>query len=170
MWLLLALASPWWVTFDVLNPQVVGDHKILHLEDIIGPKRRGDIAQLPQPSVVVIFSVAPEQCPPTPGALCEDVRRTLAASLSKGALLVAVLAAERVDAAQFLYPFVVARDVRGLARQGLSLDRPGTFVVVDSKGEVTRLPSVATNRWQRRLEELKVMVESAIQKDQEEQE
>lgn len=142
-WLLLALAAPpapLWLTFDVANPQTVGGHRILHLEDVVGPKRRRDIPGLPSAEAALVFSVQPEGCGAS-GGLCARVAQLTAAARARGALVVGVVLASREEAVaaarsvrEGRHPFPVTFDTHGLARKALALDGPGVFVVIDAEG------------------------------------
>ena len=142
--LLLALAgaqlAPLSLTFDVANPQTLGGHRILHLEDVVGPKRRRDVPDLPAAEAVLLFSVQPDGCGAS-GGLCAQVAEITEEARQRGALVIGVILASREQAVsaapavrQGRHPFPVTFDTHGLARRTLALDGPGVFVVIDSEG------------------------------------
>lgn len=139
--------APLWLTLDVVNPETVGRHRLLHLEDVVGPDRRSDIPGLPAASAVVLFSARPEACAPPAGpeaataGLCAQVAAKLGDLTRRGVLVVGVLLATREEAAAGIsgvrraaLPFPVTFDVHGLARQALGLEGPGEFVIISADG------------------------------------
>ena len=144
-WLSLCLAAPvpLWVTFDVVNPAVVGGHRVLHLEDIIGPDQRRDIAGLPAASAVLLFSARPDECGAS--GLCAEVSRWTFKARHAGAVVIALILAER-DRADSIrarlvtsrLPIAIALDAHGVIRALSGLDQPGSFVVIDDKGRTRR--------------------------------
>ncbi len=131
---------PLWVTFDVLNPRTLGGHRILHLEDVVGPDARDDIPGLVHPRAVLIFSTTLEQC--ETGTLCRTAQQL---AEIKGGLVVGVVLAEREavvrvkrEIPRFEYSFPLTVDAYGVLGQALKLDRPGVFLVVNSKSDVAR--------------------------------
>lgn len=131
--------APLWLTLDVANPPQFGGHRLLSLEDVIGPRRRDDIPGLPRPSAVLLFSVTPEGCSGT--GLCAEVARRTAEARARGALVIAVVlaskeqaAAARAEVRRAGHPLVVTFDVHNLVRDALRLDVPATFYVIDAEG------------------------------------
>jgi hypothetical protein len=166
--------APLWVTFDVLNPRTLGGHRILHLEDVVGPRARDDVPGLVRPRAVLIFSATLEQC--GTGSLCQ-VAQQLAEI--KGGLVVGVVLAEREtvlrakrEIPRFEYSFPLTVDAYGVVGQALKLDRPGVFLVVNSNAEVARLvpPSEGTDRTvrDRFFAEVKAAFLEALRQDEEE--
>ncbi len=136
-------ALPLWVTFDIINPESVGGHRILHLEDVIGPEHRRDVPGLPSPTAVLLFSVGPADC--VSDGLCAEVAAWSAGARKEGALVVAVVLTERerADAARTRlasaeHPLTIAVDPHGAVSALAGLQTPGTFIVVDSAGRSRR--------------------------------
>jgi len=172
--LLSADRAPLWVTFDVLNPRTLGGHRILHLQDVVGPRARDDVPGLVRPRAVLIFSATLDQC--EKGTLCQAAQQL---AEIKGGLVVGVVLAERENAAQakreiprFEYSFPLTVDSFGVLAQALKLDRPGVFLVVNSIGEIVRLvpPTEGTDRsvQERFLLEVKETFLDALRRDDEE--
>jgi hypothetical protein len=167
--------APLWVTFDVLNPRALGGHRILHLEDVVGPRARSDVPGLVRPRAVLIFSATLEQC--GKGTLCQAAEKL--ASLP-GALVVGVVLAEREtvlrakrEIPRFEYSFPLTVDAYGVVGQALRLDRPGVFLVVNSNAEVARLvpPSEGTDQIvrDRFLAEVRATFQEALRQEEEEE-
>ena len=146
-WLGVLLAAtnavPLWITFDIANPGVVGGHRILHLEDVIGPGQRADIPRLPSASAVLMFAVRADDC--DRDGLCGRVARWSEAARAAQGLVVAVVLTERdrADAvratmARLRLPIALAVDAHGVVRSLAGLDVPGTFVVIDGQGRSRR--------------------------------
>lgn len=145
-WLLLGLVGaqvPLWVTFDVANPSTVGGHRVLHLEDVVGPDQRRDIPGLPIATAVLVFSVRAEDC--AAQGFCAAIAEWSAKLRGAGVLVVAVVPTER-DRADALrarmatvpHPFAVSVDPYGVVSTLVGLERPGTFVLIDGKGRSRR--------------------------------
>ncbi len=135
----LLSAPPSFLTLDVVNPASIGGHRLLTLDDVLGPRRRSDIPDLPAADALLIFSVTPQNC--MAQGVCERVGRLTEAARAQGALVVGVIlatkeqagvAAVQVQRAQ--HPFPVAFDVHGLARRAFQFEGPGVFSVIDAKG------------------------------------
>lgn len=179
--LLLALLTgapekvPLWVTFDVLNPKRLGGHRILHLEDVVGPRAKSDIPGLSIPRAVLIAATTAEACR-RPGSVCAELEQ-----LSKipGGLVIGVVLVDREGAPraereilETEYSFPLTVDTYGVVGQALSLDRPGVCLVVYSNGQAARLvpPSEGSDRSLR--ERFSASVEAAfreaLRRDEEE--
>ena len=166
---------PDWLTFDIINPETVGRHRILHLEDMVGPRRRDDIPSLPQPKAVLLFTARPSEC----GALgrCAEVADATKAVRARGVLVLAVLlgtreeaAAARAEVRRAHHPFGVTFDVHGLIGRGLALETPGVFVIMNDEGlNVGRwTPSNAGDRAEaaRQLQQVRTTLLTLIDKDE----
>lgn len=175
---------PGWVTFDVANPRTLGGHRILHLEDVVGPRTRDDVPGLPAPKVVLIFTAAPSDCPGLKAErrgrdLCEDIARFATAKWAKGSLVVGLVLAEEESAggarARLLrsdYPYPMSVDEHGLVRRALNADRPGVVLVVDSRLEGVRLSPPARMEGAARdryLGEIRVALERALEREKEDE-
>jgi hypothetical protein len=174
--LLLLIAverAPLWVTFDVLNPRTLGGHRILHLEDVVGPRARDDVPGLVRPRAVLIFSATIDQC--GKGSVCQQAQQL---AEIKGGLVVGVVLAERENVLlakreipRFEFSFPLAVDSFGVLGQALKLDRPGVFLVVNSNAEVVRLvpPSEGSDRTiqERFLAQVKATFLDALRRDEE---
>lgn len=169
------------LTAQVLNPSSLGGHRIFHLDDVLGARRRTDIPGLPSPRVVLIFTVGPEGCRSKEAGWCGAIDEMMGAAWAKEALALGVVLASR-DGAEELsrvipyagFRFPVTVDAHGLLRQTLKVVRPGEFLVVQSNGENTRLapPSnLAQGAARARfLKEVEQTLEEAIRRDQEAEE
>lgn len=142
-WWMLTAQVPLWVTFDVANPRTVGGHRILHLEDVLGPNQRSSIPRLPRATAALIFAVRPEDCGDE-GA-CAEVARWSRAARKAGGLVIAVILTERERADEVrsrmstsAHPIAVAIDAEGVVSAIAGLEQPGTFVIVDGKGNTRR--------------------------------
>lgn len=185
---LLSLAAqtpervPGWITFDVANPAALGGHRILHLEDVVGPRARKDVPGLPAPKVVLIFTADREDCPGGPKAsqrsdLCGRMARLATSKAAKGSLVVGVVLSKAetasVDRGSLLrsdYPYPVTVDEHGLIRRGLRADRPGVILVVDSSLGGLRLvpPSRATGEARDRyMGEIRSALRRALEREKE---
>ena len=139
----MAAQTPLWVTFDVANPQVTGGHRILHLEDVLGPNQRSDIPRLPRAPAALIFSVRPDDC--RDEGLCRDVARWTAVARKTGGLVIALVLTEREQAETIRsqlstsgLPIVLAVDPDGVVSGLAGLQQPGTFSIIDGKGKTRR--------------------------------
>ena len=189
LWALLSGApapAPLWLTLDVANPETLGRHRLLHLEDVVGPDRRTDIPGLPKAEAVVLFSTRPDGCvgglgpdEPKPSGLCAAVAARLEDLSRRGVLVVGVLLATREEAAADLarvrraaVPFPVTFDVHDLARQALGLEGPGQFVIISSEGLNIRVPGASKAgddvQVTRHLELVRKTVLAALGRDEEE--
>ena len=173
--LIAAERAPLWVTFDVLNPRTLGGHRILHLEDVVGPRARDDVPGLVRPRAVLIFSATLDQC--GKGTACQTAQQL---AEIKGGLVVGVVLAEREsvlrakrEIPRFEYSFPLTVDSYGVLGQALKLDRPGVFLVVNSNAEVVRLvpPSEGSDRSvrDRFLAEVKETFLDALRREEEEE-
>jgi hypothetical protein len=167
--------APLWVTFDVLNPRTLGGHRILHLEDVVGPRARDDVPGLVRPRAVLIFSATLDQC--GKGTLCQTAQQL---AEIKGGLVVGVVLAERENVLKakreiprFEYSFPLTVDSHGVLGQALKLDRPGVFLVVNSNAELERLvpPSEGSDRTvqDRFFAQVKSTYLNALKRDEEEE-
>ncbi len=173
---------PAWVTFDIANPPALGGHRILHLEDVIGARARDDVAGLPNPNVVVLFTAAPSDCPGArkkrrkrSDTFCDAMARFATLPWAKGSLFVGVVLVEKETAGEARagllrsdYPYPVSVDVHGVVRRALKSDRPGAVLVVDSRLEVVRLDPPARNEgvaWDRHLGRIRVALERALERE-----
>jgi hypothetical protein len=128
------------IGLDILNPSVAG-HRVLHLEDRVGPKARAADGREPaRAALIVATGLGCALCETYPARL-EALRRRLGDRalivllvLSKPAEAAAARA--RFEALEASHP--VALDVWGLARRRLGLPAPTTAVVVRSDGSVSR--------------------------------
>ncbi|MBK6684807.1 MAG: hypothetical protein IPG45_10065 [Deltaproteobacteria bacterium] len=169
------------LTVEVLNPSTFGGHRIFHLEDVLGKRRRLDIPNLPAPRVVLIFTVEAEGCRDLASGWCGAVDEMLKAPWAKEGLALAVVLANR-DAEEELsrlipyagFRFPVSVDAHGLLRQTLKVVRPGEFLVVQSNGENSRIspPSNLASEAARgrHLKEVEKAFEEAIRRDKEAEE
>jgi hypothetical protein len=161
-------------TFQILNPGSVGGHRILHLEDVIGPRRRSDVPGLPSARAVLVFTTGREAC----GAvgLCAEVERLTAPLRQAGALVVAVALVRREESAALVRDLSqrapalpVALEEHGVVGRTLGLDRPGLFVILDHHGEPLPLPpppDLSDGELRgRHLGELRRMLEAALERD-----
>jgi hypothetical protein len=135
---LLAAPTPW-LTLDIVNPASVGGHRLLTLDDVLGPRRRSDIANLPVADALLIFSVSAADC--TERGVCERVARFTEVARSQGALVIAVILASKEEAGaaaisvqRAQHPIAVTFDVHGLVRRAFDFEGPGVFSVIDGKG------------------------------------
>lgn len=133
-----------WLTLEVQNPPSLGGHRILHLEDLIGPDRLS-LPGLPQPSAVLLFTTTAEECTRAQG-LCARLEEETRALRARGALVAAVVltARERVpivrkSMAALKTPIVLALDPHHHVERALGLRGPGGFVVLDSSGSAKRV-------------------------------
>lgn len=167
--------APMWLTFDVLNPEESGRHTILHLEDLLGEKRR-TIAGLPEARAVLVFAVTLDDCAPKRG-LCSEVGGLAREARALGGLVIGVLletqealprAEKEIPSAG--HPFIVAKDGHGITRRALSLDRPGEMVVIHSSGRFVRFSqsSEAAEEAKRNLEIVRRAFLQALRRDDEE--
>lgn len=135
--------APLWVTFDVLNPERLGGHRILHLEDVVGPRAKDDIPGLSIPRAVLIGATTAGRCQNEAGSLCGRMEQL--AKIPHG-LVIGVILADREGAPaarramlETEYSFPLTVDSYGVVGQALALDRPGVCLVVYSTGEAVRL-------------------------------
>ncbi len=146
-WLVALLMAgapvPLWITFDVVNPAVVGGHRILHLEDVLGPDQRRDIPGLPVATAALLFSVRPTDC--NGARVCAEVSRWTRRARAAGGLVVAVVVTERdrgeavrAQLAKVDLPIAISVDAHGVLTALGGLTPPGTFVVLDAKGRSRR--------------------------------
>ncbi len=171
---------PGWVTFGIANPKALSGHRILHLEDVIGARARDDVAGLPSPKVVVLFTAARSDCPGAAKTtrfrtFCDQMANLATRPWAKGSLFVGVVLAEEETAGEARagllrsdYPYPVSVDEHGIVRRALKSDRPGEVLVVDSRLEVVRLPPPARKEgvaWDRHLGRIRVALERALERE-----
>jgi len=147
-WWWFAASVPLWLTLDIANRPALGGHRILHLEDVVGPRQRTDIPGLKPVNAVLLFSVRDGDCRST--GPCVVVPRWMEADHHPDGLIVAVVLTGRdegetvrVRLASMKVSIPLAVDPHGVVRSLAKLSAPGTFVLIDSKGESRRwTPSV----------------------------
>lgn len=174
---LSAVPAPLWVTFDVANPASVGGHRILHLEDIVGPRARADVPGLPNPRAIVIASLRPGDCGAKPSPLCTKLRQLseIPWGLVLGVILASRQDADRVrrDLEQHEYPFPLTVDTHGVVARALDLDRPGVCLVLNSTAEVARMSPPSEGSDRASVERFMALVEgsflAALRKNEEEE-
>lgn len=164
------------LTFDLVNPNTVGGHRLLSLEDVLGARRRTDIPGLPAAQALLVFSVTPAGCGPT--GLCARIATLTEEARARGALVLGVILASKEEAGAALgavrraqHPFPVAFDVHGLARKAFAFEGPAIFTVIDGKGVnvLQTRPSNAGDPAQvaRTLEQLRTTLLTALGRDEE---
>jgi hypothetical protein len=165
--------APMWLTFDVLNPEAAGKHRILHLDDLLST--RAEIPELPAARGILIYSTTLEACAPTRGA-CSSLATIARETRALGGLVLALLldppevlprARKEVPSAHF--PFPVIQDTHAIVRHALRMDRPGEIVVINSDGKFVRFsqPSDSAEEIQRKLSEAKKVFDGALRRDKE---
>ncbi|MEM7676512.1 MAG: hypothetical protein AAF449_10960 [Myxococcota bacterium] len=132
-----------WRTLDIADRAQLGGHRILHLEDVVGPGQRTDIPGLAPANAVLLFSVRAEDCRRT--GPCIDVAHWTASARQSGGLVVGVVLTDRDEGetvrarlATMKAPIPLAVDPHGVVRSLAKLTPPGTFVLIDSQGESRR--------------------------------
>jgi hypothetical protein len=179
--LALALASPVaprWLVFDLVDPAVAGGHRLLHLEDVVGPGRRADIPGLPAARAVLLVSLAPEDCVSPSAGLCAELAALTASAREAGGLVVGVVlstregsAAARAKVRTASPPFPVTLDLHRVARHALGFERPGQVILVDGGGVGRRLDPIPADRASearaRALEALRGAFDEAVRGDDE---
>lgn len=124
------------LALEVANPRRTG-RKILHVEDLIGPRARPVARPV---SALLIVALAPGTRQAV-GAELPALAEATAAIVAQGGLVVGLLVAGAtapddppLDAEA--QPFVVVRDDYGLGKRRLGLVGPGQALVVRSDGRV----------------------------------
>jgi hypothetical protein len=165
-------SAPMWLAFDVLNPDAAGHHRILQLEDLLSSKKRGLEAR-----AILVFATTLDDCTAHRG-LCEKVSAIAREASAQGGLVIGVLleSAEnalkaRKEIPSAHRPFPIAEDGYGITRHALKLDRPGEMIVINSQGRFVRFspPSENARDADRRLEEIRRALLSALTRDKEDE-
>jgi hypothetical protein len=162
--------APSWVTFDVVNPERAGRHKILHLDDLLGPPKPA-LADLPSARVLLVVTALADDCGSSAG-LCVALAPVAKDIAAAGGLVVVVLldpeealpkARKELPLAQ--HPFIITADAHGITRHALGLDRPQQVVVIEPSGRMTRVDP--SDDLTKKLEEAKRLVLGALKRDKE---
>lgn len=163
--------APLWLTFDVLNSEASGKHRILHLGDLLSA--RSDIPDLPAARGVLIYATTFEAC--GQGA-CANLAVIAKETAPLGGLLLVLLldpaenlARPRKEIPAARHPFPVIQDTHGIVRSALGLDRPGEIVVINSDAKIVRFTPVSdsTQESDRKLDEAKKVFVGALRRDKE---
>ena len=128
-----------WLTLEVQNPPALGGHRILHLEDLVGPSRLR-LPRLPRPEALLLFTTTADECA-RPRGLCRRLEARTATLRARGVVVVAVVltSRERVPIARktmaaIKTPIVLALDPHHHVERAFGLRGPGRFVVLDAAG------------------------------------
>lgn len=168
--------APSWITFDVLNPDEVGRHRILHLEDLLR-LRKVEVGDLPSARAVLVVAVALDDCARADG-LCTKLAPLAEEARPLGGLIVAVLmestqnlARARNEISAKRRPFVIAQDGHGITRHALRLVRSGDMIVINSVGRFVRFsqPSETPKDLDRKLDEVSKGFRQALARDKEDE-
>lgn len=165
--------APAWLTFDVLNPEASGKHRILHLDDLLAA--RADIPELPPGRSILLLTTTLDACSPRRPP-CSELATIAQETKALGGLVLALLldpaetlARARKEVPGAHHPFPVIQDTHGIVRHALHIDRPGEIVVINSGGKFVRFsqPSDSWSDGQRKLSEAKKVFLSALRRDKE---
>jgi hypothetical protein len=171
--------APAWLTFDVLNPDSVSGHRILHLEDVLQPKKAGG-SDAPVARAVLMVAVTLDECvdPARAGSMCVRVGTLAEEARPIGGLVIGVLldsadavARARKEVPSLHRPFPIAQDGHGITRHALKLDRPGEILVINSLGRFVRFsqPSESGRDLERKLDEARRAFLAALKRDREDE-
>jgi hypothetical protein len=163
--------APTWLTFDVLNSEASGKHRILHLGDLLSS--RSDIPDLPTARGVMIYATTFDQC--SNGA-CLEIAGIVRETAPLGGLVLVLLLdpaenlsrpRKEIPAARYAFP--VIQDTHGIVRDALGLDRPGEIVVINSDAKIVRFSPASDSRAEseRKLSEAKKVFVGALRRDKE---
>lgn len=140
-----------WLTLEVTNPSALGGHRILHVEDLVGPDRLS-LPRLPRPEAVLLFTTTVEECARA-GGLCRRVEARTSELRARGGLIVAVVLTTRERApiarramAVVKIPIVLALDPHHHVERAFGVRGPGRFVVLDSEGVAQRVGAGSRSR------------------------
>lgn len=135
--------APMWLTFDVVNPEASGQHRILVLEDVLSARR--DIPDLPTTRGLLIVATTLDACGAERG-LCQDLEQVFRRVRAEGGLTLGllidppeILGRARADIPGRRFSFPVVADTRGIARRALGLERAGDSVLIHADGRLDRL-------------------------------
>jgi hypothetical protein len=168
-------AAPLWLSFDVLNPDASGHHRILHLEDVLAKKK--PVRDVPDARAVLVFATTLDDCTATQG-LCAKVGAIARAAQSEGGLVVGILLESAENASRARkeipsahHPFPIAEDGYGITRHALKLDRPGEMIVINSQGRFVRFspPSESGRDLDKKLDEVKRSFLAVLARDKEDE-
>ncbi|MCK6550658.1 hypothetical protein L6R52_32775 [Myxococcota bacterium] len=179
--LLFALASapaggdevaPAWLTFDVVNPEQAGRHRILHLDEVLGPSKVS-VPDLPKARVLLVVTTLADDCGAA-SSFCVALAPVAKEIAAAGGLVLVVLldpeealpkAKKELPLAQ--HPFIITADAHGITRHALGLDRPGQLVAIEQSGRITRIAGAVSDEGLKKLDEAKRLVLGVLKRDKE---